>query len=207
MHELTLSQTEACRLTDEVKADAQRLWAKLLSLYEGRAHIALGYASWAEYCEQEFQMRKAHAYRLLKAAQILETTLTQSPMGDSLKVTSQVPESERLARELVPLLGNPQAIDEAWNEAVEQAGGVPTAQVVHEVVSRKLATTPLPEKKPLHDLEGIDPYLFKLATRAGERCASLLPDSQQVILLHAGNTECPNSACVLGESHHTTPVR
>jgi hypothetical protein len=107
----------------------------------------------------------------------------------------------------VPLLGNPQAIDEAWNEAVEQAGGVPTAQTVREVVARKLAATPLPEKKPLHDLEGIDPCLFKLATRAGERCALLLPDSQQVILLHAGNAEYPNSACVLGESHHTTPVR
>jgi hypothetical protein len=77
-----------------------------------------------------------------------------------------LPESERLARELVPLLRNPQALDEAWNEAVEQAGGVPTAQTVREVVSRKLATTPLPEKKPLPDLEGIDPCLFKLATRA-----------------------------------------
>ena len=41
MQELTLSQTEAQRLTEEVKADAQRLWAKLLSLYEGGAHIAL----------------------------------------------------------------------------------------------------------------------------------------------------------------------
>jgi hypothetical protein len=49
-------------------------------------------------------------------------------MGESLKVISQVPESERIARELVPLLSNPQAIDEAWNEAVEQAGGVPTAR-------------------------------------------------------------------------------
>jgi hypothetical protein len=136
IHELTLSQAEARRLTDEVKADAQRLWAKLLKLYEGGAHIALGYASWAEYCEQEFQMKKAHAYRLLKAAQILETTLTQSPIGDSFKVTSQVPESEALARELVPLIRNPQALDEAWNEAVEQAGGVPTAQGVHEVVAR-----------------------------------------------------------------------
>lgn len=37
-------------LTDEVKADAQRLWAKLLQLYEGRAHIALGYTLWSDYC-------------------------------------------------------------------------------------------------------------------------------------------------------------
>jgi hypothetical protein len=162
MHELTLNQTEARRLTDEVKADAQRLWAKLLNLYEGRAHIALGYNSWAEYCQQEFKMGKTRSYQLLQAAQVIN----QFTKVDSPKVISQVPESERIARELVPLLGNPEALDEAWNEAVETAGGVPTAQTVREVVSRKLALVPLPEKKPLHDLEGIDPNLFKLATRA-----------------------------------------
>jgi hypothetical protein len=162
MHELTLNQTEARRLTDEVKADAQRLWAKLLNLYEGRAHIALGYNSWAEYCQQEFKMGKTRSYQLLQAAQVIN----QLTKVDSPKVISQVPESERIARELVPLLGNPEALDEAWNEAVEMAGGVPTAQTVREVVSRKLALVPLPEKKPLHDLEGIDPNLFKLATRA-----------------------------------------
>jgi hypothetical protein len=72
-------------------------------------------------------MRKSHAYRLLQAAQVVHQLARQSPIGESLKVTSQVPESERIARELVPLLRNPQALDEAWNEAVEAAnGGVPT---------------------------------------------------------------------------------
>jgi hypothetical protein len=64
-------------------------------------------------------MSKAHAYRLLQAAQVVHQLARESPMGESLKVISQVPESERIARELVPLLSNPQAIDEAWNEAVE----------------------------------------------------------------------------------------
>jgi hypothetical protein len=140
----------------------QRLWAKLLSLYEGGAHIALGYNSWAEYCQREFHMSNGRAYQLLQAARVIhQLTIVSSP-----QVTSQVPESERLARELVPLLGNPQAIDEAWNEAVEQASGVPTAAAVREIVTRKLATEPLPEKVPLHDLEGVDPNLFKIATRA-----------------------------------------
>ena len=34
--------TEARSLTDEVKRDAQALWEKLLALYEGGAHAALG---------------------------------------------------------------------------------------------------------------------------------------------------------------------
>jgi hypothetical protein len=106
MHELTLNQTEARRLTDEVKANAQRLWAKLLSLYEGGAHIALGYNSWAEYCQREFHMSNGRAYQLLQAARVIhQLTIVSSP-----QVTSQVPESEAIARELVPLLSNPKAL-------------------------------------------------------------------------------------------------
>jgi hypothetical protein len=166
MQELILTAIDARRLTDEVKADAKRLWAKLMSLYEGGAHIALGYTSWADYCEHEFYMSKSQGYRLLQAAQVVNQLARDSPIGESLKVTSQVPESEAIAREMVPLLRNPQALDEAWNEAVQEAGGdVPTAAKVKEVVSRKLATLPL-EKKPLHDLEDLDPNLFKIATRA-----------------------------------------
>jgi hypothetical protein len=106
-------------------------------------------------------MSQGRAYQLLRAARVVECTTVHSLQG-----TSQVPESEAIARELVPLLRNPQALDEAWNEAVAGAnGGVPTAAAVHEIVVRKLAE-PQPEKKPLHDLEGIDPSLFKLATRA-----------------------------------------
>lgn len=93
-----------------MKADAQRLWAKLLSLYEGRAHIALGYASWADYCDRELHMGKTRSYQLLQAARVIQQlpgppqlTLTQSTIVDSLQVTPQVPESERLARELAPL--------------------------------------------------------------------------------------------------------
>jgi hypothetical protein len=95
--------------TDEVKADAQKLWAKLLSLYEGGAHTALGYTSWADYCRQEFRMSNGHSYRLLQAARVVN----QLPIGSYPQVTSQVLESEAIARELAPLLSNPQALDEA----------------------------------------------------------------------------------------------
>ena len=61
---------------------------------------------------------------------------------------------------------NPQAIDEAWNEAVEQANGVPTAAAVREIVTHKLDQQSHIPRIPLHDLEGVDPDLFKLATHA-----------------------------------------
>jgi hypothetical protein len=59
----------------------------------------------------------------------------------SLQVTSQVPESEAIARELAPLLSNPQTLDEAWNEAVEQAGGVPTLPLLAMSIENDLQSS------------------------------------------------------------------
>ncbi len=83
-----LTALDARRLAEEVKADAQRLWAKLLSLYEGGAHIALGYSSWAAYCKQEFRIGNRQAYRLLQAAQVVHQLSGECPMGHSLQVAT-----------------------------------------------------------------------------------------------------------------------
>lgn len=119
-----LTSQQARRLTDEVKSDAVALWAKLASLYRGQAHLALGYTSWASYCAAEFAMSDATAYRLLQAARVVE----QLPMGSSPM------SSERVARELTPLLGEPEQLQEVWEEAVERHGPKPTAAEVREVV-------------------------------------------------------------------------
>jgi hypothetical protein len=85
-------------------------------------HGTLTQRLWANYCEHEFRIGNRQAYRLLQAAQVVHQLSGECPIGHSPQVTSQVPESEAIARELVPLLNNPQALDEAWNEAVEQVG-------------------------------------------------------------------------------------
>ncbi len=59
----SLSATDARTLTDQVKADAQALWAKLLDLYVGGAHLVLDYSSWGGYCAAEFGMSDGRAYQ------------------------------------------------------------------------------------------------------------------------------------------------
>jgi hypothetical protein len=83
-----LSRDEARSLTDEVKSDAERLWRKLVELYDGGAHIALGYRSWATYFEAEFGGTDTSAYRLLQSGRVLN----QLPNGQL------TPSSERVAR-------------------------------------------------------------------------------------------------------------
>ena len=68
---VALTADEARRLTDEVKADAARLWTKLLTLYEGEAHTALRFTSWAVLThEAEFGESKSKGYQMLDAARI-----------------------------------------------------------------------------------------------------------------------------------------
>lgn len=125
--ERTLTHADARRLTDEVKADAQALWRKLLALYEGGAHTALGYSTWWAYCAAEFDLGKSRAYQLLEAGQTLDTLRAHSNMLES-------PTTDRVVRELSPLRDEPEQMAQAWAEAVEQHGEQPTAAEVREVV-------------------------------------------------------------------------
>lgn len=133
-----LSPDEARSLTDEVKQDAERLWRKLVELYEGGAHRTLGYASWGTYFESEFGQSYAHGYRLLDAGRALEI-VRQSPIGDSSL-------NEAQARELAPLLDQPEQLRDAWAEA--SANGEPTAKSVRDAVERRrpVLTIPISEE-------------------------------------------------------------
>jgi hypothetical protein len=60
-----LGEDEARTLTDEFAADVTALRGRYLVLYEGQAHLALGYSSWGDYCEAEFGVSDSEAYRML----------------------------------------------------------------------------------------------------------------------------------------------
>jgi hypothetical protein len=122
----TLSAESARVLTDEVKSDAATLWAKLLRLYEGGAHKALGYPSWGNYYEAEFGQSGRQGYQILEAARVSaalsETHFTETP-------------SQNAARELVPVLKeDPEHVGEVWAEVIEEHGPEPTAAQVREWV-------------------------------------------------------------------------
>lgn len=123
-----LSPGTARALTDEVKRDAESLWQKLVELYEGGAHTALKYPSWGEYFQAEFGGSYRRGYELLQAGRVLES-VRQGALGVSI--------NERQARELAPLLDEPEALREAWAEVVD-LHPKPTAAQVREVVARRI---------------------------------------------------------------------
>jgi hypothetical protein len=123
-----LSEQDARKLTEEVKADAQALWAKLLELYEGQAHKALGYSSWGDYWTEEFGGSKSRGFQMLEAGRVLKALEAHSTIVES-------PANEGVARELAGLGDEEKAA--AWEEAVQKHGDKPTAKQVREVVQSR----------------------------------------------------------------------
>jgi hypothetical protein len=122
----SLTSREARALTDQVKADAAALWAKLLRLYEGGAHTALGYSSWGAYYEAEFGQLARTGKRLLEAARNVEA------VGDT-----RVPPTQNAARELTPLRDDPEELRQAWDDVVDEYPEPPAKQVRKAVSARR----------------------------------------------------------------------
>jgi hypothetical protein len=124
----TLTTREARTLTNEVKQDAAALWTKLLKLYDGGAHTALSYSSWAEYCAEEFDWGKSHAYRVLDAARIIDVV---PQLGNGTP--------EAVVREYLPVLRHqPEQLANLHREIKAEHGPKATAKQTREHVRSKL---------------------------------------------------------------------
>jgi len=82
------TEDEARRLTAEIKAWAGTLWVRLRAAHDGKAHQALGYATWTDYLAGEFDIAKSQGYRLLRHSRDVEALADAaglpdvSPIGD-----------------------------------------------------------------------------------------------------------------------------
>ena len=142
-----LSKHGARTLTDQIRCDATLVYVQLLRAYEGNAHGALGYSSWGEYCEAELSIAPRRAYRLLDTARVYEVV---SVSHGTLHVPA--PPNERVARELAPLLDNPNELRETYVEATELASREshkpPTALQVRTVVEQRRTVRPTARAAP-----------------------------------------------------------
>ena len=110
-----VEMTKSCArdLTDRIRAGVTDVAELLHRAHEGRAWVALGYPSWAEYCKAEFEMSKTRSYQLLDFVEIKQeiekSTILDSPQNESqTRALKSVPADKRA---------------EVWKEAVEAAGG------------------------------------------------------------------------------------
>ncbi|RWC57741.1 MAG: hypothetical protein EOS54_04370 [Mesorhizobium sp.] len=81
-----LTVNEAFALTKRIRTAVDKVWSLLLEAHDRKAWRALKYPSWEAYIKAEFQIGRAHAYRLLDQGRVIraieEATGNLSPSGD-----------------------------------------------------------------------------------------------------------------------------
>lgn len=101
----------------------------LLAIKDGKLYRDV-FMTFEEYCSTRWNMHRSRAYRFIDAAEVVNNLRGQmSPIGD-------IPRNEAQARPLAAL--PPADQPAAWEEAVEQSNGKPTARAVQEAVDRRL---------------------------------------------------------------------
>lgn len=127
--ELTAEQARA--ITTRIKEAAESIWSLLLEAHERNAWLVLGYRTWNDYVQVEFNMSKQHSFRLLDQARVIReigSVMPESPTGDFI--------SEREARDIKPVLAEVKAeIADAVKDVPDDQPDV-VAEKVHEVIDR-----------------------------------------------------------------------
>jgi hypothetical protein len=106
------------------------------------------FGTFDEYCERRWSLTRQRAYQMIDAAEVVETIL--STTVDEINSEEEpeevpIPATESQARELAPLLDDPEKLREVWAEAVERTEGKPTAAAIRAVRQER---EPAPEQPP-----------------------------------------------------------
>lgn len=137
---ILMTKDEARTLIEEIKGNITKIGEKLLDLHDREGWRALGYESWRECTQAEFQYSQSRVYQLLGHARVVRQ------IADSTMVES-IPTSERQTRELSKLEPDQQAL--AWKQTYQETGkDQPTAGEVKKVVERDYTPAPKPGAKP-----------------------------------------------------------
>lgn len=84
---IEMSEEKAREITDGIRAAASATYVLLSQAHEGKAHKALGYGTWADYVNKEFEMSSARSYQLLDLSKAIKLIEEASPEGTAVKLT------------------------------------------------------------------------------------------------------------------------
>lgn len=180
-----MSEARAREITEAIRSAATVTYVLLAQAHESGAHKALGYATWAEYVQQEFEMSAQRSYQLLDLSRVTNEIEATVPEGTAVKITEA--QARDIKRELP-------RVTEQIREAIED-GEDPTEaveRVVDEAREQKKSEEKAIEKKQkaLEDAE-------EEGYRAGLEAAA------DAILEEAAEEE--SDVEVLGESNDLSP--
>lgn len=149
---MALSESEARKLTEELKVEKEHYHELFLKAHEGKAWKNLGYYDFRSWALQELGISESVAYELLRQGKVIQALVTESH-GSSLEYSAFAEKSSDdtvTQREILPLpskeqskelgkqLKEPKKMAETWKRALKQSeGGKPTAKEIKALVEKK----------------------------------------------------------------------
>jgi SAM-dependent methyltransferase len=168
-----LDRLEA-QIDKTLEASITEIGTYLITIRDKGLYRVRGYETFSMYCKTRWNHSRHWAYRLIAATQILEIV---SPVGDI-----PLPTTERQIRPLTPLVDNPEAVQEAWAEAVSEAGDKPpTPEQVRKAAAKQ--RQPQPVEKRSH---GGTPHPAVYPNEVIEVMAELLSGFKKILDPFAG---------------------
>ncbi|NDJ25923.1 hypothetical protein GS682_30925 [Nostoc sp. B(2019)] len=198
---ITVKAVEVEELTQEEQSDrlhlerqvekAFYLAGKALMELRDRKLYRTTHKTFEEYCRERFGFERRYPYRLMESTVVVDNLMEMCPnrTQNDLVVDISAPDfsegqvlpiNEYQLRPLIPL--EPEVQREAWQQAVEAAGGkVPSGRIVKDVVQRIIERTKVPN-----------------TYRVGEVCQILAKDNPELrgkggcwgIVSHVGEFSC-----------------
>lgn len=120
-----LTQDEAAEITHAIKSTVSAVFILLARAHEGKAYKALGYKTWKDYIDQEFDFSVQRSYQLLNLAEATSMIEKSTPEGTNYHLTEA--QARDIKRELPK-------ITEKIKEATSGATPEEARNLVHDIV-------------------------------------------------------------------------
>lgn len=69
---VALDEAEARALTTQIQRTSVRLWMLVTEAHDRKAHLALGYETWADYVKAELNMSESRSYQFLDTGHVMK---------------------------------------------------------------------------------------------------------------------------------------
>ncbi|WP_193199656.1 hypothetical protein [Nostoc sp. MG11] len=169
---ITVAAVEIGELTEAEQSDRLHLERQVEKAFylAGKALVELRdrklyrntHKTFEDYCRERFGFERRYPYRLMESTVVVDNLMKMCPIRtqNDLGADTFTPESsegqilpinEYQLRPLIPL--EPEVQRDAWQQAVQQAGGkVPSGRVVKDVVQRIMERTQVPNTSQLSEV-------------------------------------------------------
>lgn len=155
--DLVLSEDEARELTGRIRQTGSVLWSQIVKAFQGRAWAVMGYDSWDEYCDTEFdgaRLKLPREERTMVVASLADAGMSNKSIAAAIGVTPMTVGRDRAGVTKV----------------------TPASATEDEIVDAEVIDAPEPEPRKV---TGTDGKSYTVTPKPAPRRPSIAPDIDQ----------------------------